>query len=154
VTPSDEPVAEGSRRRARRRGRLLIVAFVFAGGGMGTVARYAIETAWGPASASAFPVATLGINVAGAFAVGLLLTLILEYWPPTRYVRAFAAIGILGGFTTFSTFVVEADRLLGAGRIAAGLSYVVISVSAGIVACAAGAGAARAWPSLARRRAG
>jgi CrcB protein len=155
VTPPDGPFApprSGARRRPGRWAATLGV--VFLGGAIGTSVRYAIVTTWGPASSAAFPAATLAINLAGAFAVGLLLTLILEHWPPTRYARAFGAIGVLGGFTTFSSFVVETDRLLAAGRVAMALTYLAATLAAGIVACAAGAAAAGAWPRLARRRAG
>jgi CrcB protein len=127
-----------------------ILLAVASGGGLGACARYELGLTFAPATPPSFPWVTLAINLVGAFALGLLLTLVLEVWPPTRYVRPFAAIGILGGFTTFSTFVVEADRLIGAGRIALSTSYVVISLLGGIVSCALGYVLALAFARLPR----
>lgn len=109
-------------------------------------------TAYAPPTPPSFPSVTLAINLTGAFALGLVLTLIIEYWPPTRYARAFFGIGVLGGFTTFSTMVVEADRLIAADRAAVAFAYVACSLAGGIAACALGSFAARAWPRLVRPR--
>ena len=56
---------------------------------------------------TAFPWSSFLVNVAGSFVLGVILTLVVERWSPTRFVRPFAAIGFCGGFTTFSTFAVE-----------------------------------------------
>ncbi len=50
-------------------------------------------------------------NVVGAFLLAVLLILVLEVWPPTRYVLPFLAVGVLGSFTTFSTLMVDVDEL-------------------------------------------
>ncbi len=81
-----------------------------------------------------FPWATFTVNVSGAFLLGLVLTLIIERWPPSRYVRPFVAIGFLGAYTTFSTFTVEADLLVKNGAVAVAGLYVVGSLLAGFVA--------------------
>jgi CrcB protein len=76
---------------------------------------------------------------------GCALALVVERWPPTRFVRSFAAIGFLGAYTTFSTFGVEADRLVSTGRALVALAYVSATLGAGLVAVYAGIALARAW---------
>jgi fluoride exporter len=88
--------------------------------------------------------------VSGSFLLGLLLTVVLERWPPTRYVRPFLAIGVLGAYTTFSTFSVEADLLIRNGHAALGIAYVLASLAAGGAAVYLGIVAGRLRP--ARRR--
>lgn len=133
-------------RRRLRPGTLLAVA---AGGALGTATRDGLTT-WFPWSTGSFPWTTFVINVSGSFVLGLLLTFVLERWPPTRYVRPFAAIGVLGGYTTFSTFSVEADLLFRDGHVTLGLTYVLGSLAAGAAAVYVGIVAGRAWPALRR----
>ena len=75
----------------------------------------------------------------------MLLTLIVERWPASRYLRPFAAIGFLGAYTTFSTYAVEATVLTkdGSGQIAA--VYVVGSLFCGLAAVYVGIVSARSW---------
>jgi CrcB protein len=82
----------------------------------------------------------------GILCLGLLLALAVERWPPTRFVRSFAAIGFLGAYTTFSTFGLEADRLVSTGRPLVALAYVAATLGAGLVSVYAGVALARAWP--------
>jgi CrcB protein len=103
----------------------------------GTPARYALERSIHVAPGS-FPWSTFTVNVSGCFVLGVLLTLILERWPPSRYVRAFAVIGFLGAYTTFSTYTVEAVTLTKDGHAAIALAYVVASVVVGLLAVTAG----------------
>ncbi|MGZ4149064.1 MAG: fluoride efflux transporter FluC [Actinomycetota bacterium] len=128
-----------------------ILLAVALGGGLGACARYELELTFAPTTPPAFPWGTLAINLSGAFALGLLLTLILDVWPPTRYARPFVGIGILGGFTTFSTFVVESARLTGGGQAALALGYVAVSLVGGVMACGLGYAVAVTWG---RRRLG
>jgi CrcB protein len=93
----------------------------------------------------------LWINLSGSFALGLLLTLIVERWPPTRFVRPFAAVGFLGAYTTFSTFGVEADQLISAGRLTVALSYVLGSLVGGLAAVYLGIALGRWSPGGDRR---
>jgi protein CrcB len=96
----------------RRPGILLAVA---AGGLVGTIARYelALEI---PARRGAFPMSTFVINVTGSFVLGILLTLLVERWRPHEYIRPLLATGLIGAYTTWSTFVVDADDLIKAGH--------------------------------------
>lgn len=93
---------------------------------------------------------TFAINVSGAFLLALLLVYVLEIWPPTRYVRRpFAGVGFLGAFTTFSTWMVDTDRLLGHGHYTVAALNVFGSLSAGLAATVLGPAIGRV--ALARR---
>ena len=102
------------------------VALVALFGALGALSRYGIASAVGSRS---FPVATLAVNIAGAFLLGVLLAS-----SASSTVRAALGVGFLGAFTTFSTFAVEA-RDLDRGTAAV---YVVLSVALGIGAAALG----------------
>ncbi|MCW2572144.1 MAG: CrcB family protein, partial [Frankiales bacterium] len=109
-----------------------LLVLVAAGGALGSIARYAIGVAL-PYGRSDLPVATLLINVSGA----LLLGLLVATRPHARWMRPFLGTGVLGGFTTFSTFALETDRLLGRAPAVAA-AYVVLSLALGLGAAAAG----------------
>jgi CrcB protein len=82
------------------------VALIAIGGGVGSVLRYELARAVHPAG-NGFPVATLVTNVLGAFLLGLLIVAVTEMWTAHPLVRPALGTGLLGGFTTFSTFAVE-----------------------------------------------
>jgi CrcB protein len=122
-------------------GRLRVAA-IAVGGSLGTLARYGVERALaGPTLG--FPWPTLVVNVVGSFLLGMLVIAMVERWPPSRYARPFAAIGFCGGFTTFSTLVVEADQRAQHGRVGLAAAYVLVSLVAGLLAAAVGMGLAR-----------
>lgn len=87
-----------------------VVAAIGAGGAIGTLARYGIATAFQVAPRQ-IPWSTLVINLSGSFLLGIVL-FVIERRPPNRFNRPFLAIGVLGGFTTFSTFAVEVVQLI------------------------------------------
>lgn len=120
-----------------------ILLAVALGGGLGTSARYGLVVMTAPVTPPSFPWVTLLINLVGSFGLGLILTLVIEIWPPTRYVRPFVGIGLLGGFTTFSTLAVESSRLIDAGQASLSMAYLVASLVAGMLSCALGAALAR-----------
>ncbi|MFD3696587.1 CrcB family protein [Streptomyces sp. NPDC058646] len=128
--------------RAEPQGRVL--AAVAAGGAVGASARYGISLLW-PAGPGAFPWATFWINVAGSALIGVLMVLIGEGGRSAHpLVRPFAGVGVLGGFTTFSTYALDVSRLLDEGRAGAA------AACAGLTAAAA-LGAVWAAASLTRR---
>jgi fluoride exporter len=131
--------------RRRLQPRILVAV----GGALGAAARDELATRF-PTRAGSFPWVTLFINVSGSLLLGLLLTFVLERWPPTRYVRPLLAIGVLGAYTTFSTFVVETDLLFRDGHVAVGVVYAVASLAAGCAAVYVGIIAGRSWPALRR----
>ena len=113
-------------------------AAIALGGALGTPARYGVAQLIHVAPGSLPPWATSWTNVSGSLALGLLLALILERFPPTRYQRPFVATGFLGAYTTYSTFAVETDLLVKDGHIGVALAYVAASLLAGFVAVWAG----------------
>jgi CrcB protein len=116
-------------RPARRRRR--IVAAVAAGGVIGTLARYGVATAL-PSHPGYFPLATFVINVSGSVALGVLVTLIIERWPPNQYLRPFVATGMLGAYTTWSTFMVDAANLFRSGHPGVAIGYLAASLAGGL----------------------
>ncbi|HEU0129744.1 MAG TPA: CrcB family protein [Mycobacteriales bacterium] len=125
-----------------------MLAAVSAGGVLGALARYGVGLAVA-APRGGFPLATFFVNTSGCLALGLLLVLVVETWPPARYVRAFAAVGFVASYTTFSALVVQAVLLARDGRGGTAAAYVAATVAAGLLATAAGIAAGRA---LAGRR--
>jgi len=109
------------------------------GGAAGSMARYAIGL-W--VDQSRFPWATLAINLTGAFVLGLFLTLALGNLPVA--VITPVTVGVLGGFTTFSTFAWEGFTLGRTGRVWVALLYVSVSVVGGLLAAWGGYGLGRA----------
>jgi CrcB protein len=137
-------VSTPSRRRARLQPDVLAV--ISAGGMLGASARYGIAR-WLPTAHDAFPWATFWTNLSGSFALGLFLVLVLERFPPSRYLRPFVATGIIGAFTTMSTYEVETALLLEDGHLATGLLYGLGSLAAGLVLAYAGVAAGRLYPA-------
>ena len=119
---------------------LLLIAV---GGALGAVSRFLLGNAVSKAMGSALPFGTFVINVAGCFAMGLLMTLIVDRELLPAAWRLFLCVGFLGGFTTFSSFGYEALMLLTEGRLFAALVYVGGSVLLGLVAAGAGVLCAR-----------
>jgi CrcB protein len=113
-----------------------VLALISLGGALGSVARWGMAQAL-PHAPSAFPWATALTNVTGCFALGALMVLALEVWPPSRYLRPFAGVGVLGGFTTFSTAMLDTRALAAAGRPALAAVYVVGTTLAALAAVAA-----------------
>jgi fluoride exporter len=130
---------------AMRPARGRVLAAIALGGGLGGPARYGVAQLIHVANGS-FPWATFWTNITGSFALGLVLVLILERFPPTLYVRPFVATGFLGAYTTYSTFSVEADLLVRNGHAGIGIAYALASLVAGFVAVWAGMLLARAIP--------
>jgi fluoride exporter len=130
-------VADG--RRSERALRLCAVGL---GGALGTLARYGVSRSLAGDS-TGFPWPTFAVNVVGSFVLGLLITVLVERRPPTRFLRAFAAVGFCGGFTTFSTMVVEAAQRGQHGRAGLAAVYLAVSLVAGLLAAAAGIGLGR-----------
>ena len=112
--------------RAPPRQLLLLVA---TGGALGVLARYGlIETFHTPAHG--VPWVTFSANVSGAFVLGVFLTLAPAH---AHRSRALVAVGMLGGYTTFSTLAMETVLLMRAGRVGVGLGYLAGSITVGLV---------------------
>ncbi|HEX2256374.1 MAG TPA: fluoride efflux transporter CrcB [Afifellaceae bacterium] len=121
---------------------LLLVA---AGGAIGAALRHLVGLGALRLFGAGFPVGTLTVNVAGSFAMGLLIGwLALRAAGGGQNLRLFLATGVLGGFTTFSAFSAETVLLWERGAAGAALGYVAASVVASIAALVAGLAIVRA----------
>lgn len=114
--------------------RSLFVAF---GSALGGVARYLLSLL--VVSRGGFPFATLVVNVVGSLLIGLLGGALTRASGSVETIRAFAVVGLCGGFTTFSTFSNDLFRLLEAGRYVLAAAYVALSVLGGLGAVFFGA---------------
>jgi CrcB protein len=144
--PRTPTVADGRRPLVRRR-RVEpdVLAVIALGGMLGATARFKLVEAL-PAAPGRFPWATFWANLSGSFLLGFLLIVLLERFPPTRYLRPFLTTGIIGAYTTMSTFAVETAVLIKDGHVSVGLLYCLGSVAAGVILASAGIVAARLTP--------
>jgi CrcB protein len=149
VAPAvDLHVPAQRRTRAHDPGRPAVIAL---GGVAGAEARFALERAF-PAGDGAWPVTTFGINLLGSFLLGALMVLLTELLTaPHRLLRPFLGVGVLGGFTTFSTALVEVPELMRAGRPYLALLYLLGSAVGALLAAALGVLLARAVGGRRRR---
>ena len=136
-----------SRRHRPLHIRPLPLALVVCGGAVGAASRDAVSQAI-PTAQGAFPVATLAINLTGAFILGLLLEILVRSGDDLgwrRKVRLLGGTGFCGAFTTYSTFAVETVQLARHSAAPTALAYLAASVAGGLLAAAAGiaVGAAR-----------
>jgi CrcB protein len=106
---------------------------VAVGGVVGSWLRWGAATEF-PVTAGTFPVTTLGINVLGAALLGVVLVAFLDRTPPRTHWHALLGTGVLGAFTTFSTFTVEAVELTRIGHWPVAVAYLAASVVLGLVA--------------------
>ena len=118
--------------------------WIGAGAFLGANLRYFLQTwtanRWGPG----FPYGTLIINVSGSFILGFFITLVTQRVLVSAEWRAFVAVGLLGGFTTFSSFSVETLNLLQTGRWLAAAANLGGNVCLGLVGAYLGVILARA----------
>lgn len=116
------------------------IVLVFVGAGLGGVLRHLVNVGCAHACGTAFPWGTLAVNVAGSFVMGVLAGWLAlkagANW--AQGARLFLATGILGGFTTFSAFSLDAVLLWERGQMASAALYVSGSVAVSIGALAAG----------------
>ena len=144
------PHRPGQPQRPRR--QLDVLAVVAAGGVLGAEARYGAGVLV-PHTPDAFPWSTLLVNALGCLLIGVLMVVLAEMTAPHRLARPFLGVGVLGGFTTFSTYAVDVQRLLLAHRAGSALAYLTGTVVAALVAVWLGATATRALLRRSRPRA-
>ena len=127
-----------------------VLGAISAGGVLGALARYGVGQAW-PHPPGGFPWATFLINVTGCFLIGILMVIVTEVVTDRRLLRPFLGVGVLGGYTTFSTYVVDIQRAAGAGAALVALAYLALTLVAALLAVWAGSAATRAAVRGARR---
>ncbi|ROO88149.1 CrcB protein [Actinocorallia herbida] len=125
------------RARARDELRPAVLGVVALGGALGAVARWALVGLF-PETASAW--AIFGVNLSGGLLMGVLMALVTDLPALPELTRPFLGVGVLGGYTTFSTYVADALDLPGAEALA----YLVLTPVAALLAVAVGVRLARA----------
>lgn len=113
------------------------VLFVALGGAIGAVARFGVVNLVGSyahAAGSHFPYGTLVVNVMGSFILGAIIEISALAWSPSPEIRAMVVVGMLGAFTTFSTFSLDTVSLFTKGEIVQGAIYIGLSVALSVVA--------------------
>lgn len=111
-------------------------SLIAVGGGAGTALRGGLENAW-PASPTGWPWTTFTINVVGSFILALVVEVLLLGGPDEGWrkrVRLGVGTGVMGGFTTYSTFVVEIDQRVQHGHAVLAVAYALTSVVLGVAA--------------------
>lgn len=112
---------------------------VLAGAGLGGLARYVFGSWIMERYGGRFPLGTLAVNILGSFLIGVVMTLFTERIQPHPNWRLFLVVGVLGGFTTFSSFEYETYQAMRGGALPLGLIYAATSVVAGYLAVWLGA---------------
>ncbi len=149
LAPDDpgEPSAERHRvahvHRARQPDVLVAIAI---GGFLGSLGRYELGLTWAAAPGH-LPWATFTVNTSGAFLLGLILTILVDRIRPPRWARPFLGVGLLGGWTTMSTFAVESDLLVKGGYVGMAVVYVAMTVVVGLLVTWLGIKVAEALPA-------
>ncbi|WTL22802.1 CrcB family protein [Streptomyces sp. NBC_01506] len=120
-------------QRAETAGHRLwqVLAVISAGGAAGATARYGAERLWSTADGGdgVFPWTTFAVNVLGCGLIGVLMVLVAEGgWSVHPLVRPFLGVGVLGGFTTFSTYTLDFLRLVRHGEAPAALGYAAMTL--------------------------
>jgi len=109
------------------------LAAVFAGGGLGTLARVALNSV-AVRDVDHWPWPTFTVNIVGAFLVGYFITRLLERLPPSSYRRPLLGTGFCGGLTTFSTVQVETLKMFEHGHWGMAVGYTASSIVLGLLA--------------------
>jgi CrcB protein len=138
------------RRRELVRSHGAVLVVIALGGGIGSVARYGLAELW-PTGSGGFPWATFTVNTLGCLLIGVLMVLISEAWAAHRLVRPFLGVGVLGGFTTFSTYTAETRALLQPGTVGLAFAYLAGTLVAALLAVVAGVWLTRAATGVVRR---
>ncbi|MFD7434025.1 fluoride efflux transporter FluC [Streptomyces sp. NPDC059861] len=152
TSPETESLPPGTRppRRTGWRAEVPVVAVVAVGGALGATARYAAAL-WWPAPTGGFPWSTFWVNAVGCAAIGVFMVLVTELRAAPRLARPFFGTGVLGGFTTFSTYAVDFQRLAGSGHLGTAAVYLATTVVVALAAVWAGVTVTRRFLTWRRR---
>ncbi len=105
-----------------------VILAVAAGGALGALGRHFVNMAAVHLFGTGFPWGTLAVNVIGSFVMGLIIELSALVWSPGLQLRAFLTVGVLGAFTTFSTFSLDVALLYERGALILAAGYIILSV--------------------------
>jgi fluoride exporter len=120
-----------------------MILLVAIGGAVGSIARYLMASSIQTASGWEFPIGTVLVNILGCFLIGILYVLLVARPDPRHELRALLIVGVMGGFTTFSSFSLETVTLAMNGHYTSATLNVVISVAACLVGTVLGIALAR-----------
>ncbi|HET8684122.1 MAG TPA: fluoride efflux transporter CrcB [Micromonosporaceae bacterium] len=127
-----------------------MLAVVSAGGVAGALARYAVGVAF-PHPPGGFPWSTFGVNVSGCLLIGVLMALVTDARRPHPLLRPFLGTGLLGGYTTFSSYIVEMQHLVFVGATGTALAYLAGTLLSALTAVYTGSALTRLVVRGARR---
>ena len=115
-----------------------IIFVIAVGGALGAVARYAVMVGAGHWASFSSPYGTMAVNILGSFLLGALMEIMALFWNPSEEMRVFLLVGVLGGFTTFSSFSLDTVLLLQRNELGLATLYVGGSVVLSILGFLAG----------------
>lgn len=115
-----------------------MILAIAAGGAIGSVLRHLAGKGAVILLGAAFPYGTLTVNVVGSFVMGMLVAGFAHLGNPSQEMRAFLTVGLLGGFTTFSSFSLDVVSLYERGEVGAAVLYVALSLILSLAAIFAG----------------
>jgi fluoride exporter len=139
-----------SHRAELRRAPWAVLGVISAGGALGALGRYGLSVAY-PVAPNAFPWTTFAVNVSGCLLIGVLMVLVTDVWAGHRLIRPFLGVGVLGGYTTFSTYVVDIQRLVDHRAAATALAYLAGTLVAAVLATYGGTAVTRWALTLGRK---
>ena len=123
-------------------GSLPVLGVVALGGVTGALLRYQAGLIW-PTPVGTFPTTILLVNLLGCLVMGVFMVLITEFWTPHPLLRPFFGTGLLGGFTTFSTYSLDVVTLLRVGQPARAMEYLLATAIGAMLAVTLGVLATR-----------
>lgn len=115
-----------------------LAASVAAGGALGALGRYLAISWFGHRFGAGFPYGTLAVNAGGSLLLGIFVALSASHWQIAPEVQAFVAAGVLGAFTTVSTFALDTAYLAGRHRRLLAGVYVIMSLALSLAGAALG----------------
>jgi CrcB protein len=142
VDPDIDLDVPEQRRELTAPGGAAVLVAIAVGGIIGAEARYGLGLAW-PHATDGWPWSTLVINTSGCLLIGVLMVLITERFTPHPLLRPLVGVGVLGGYTTFSTFTVDIIALAVHGRPLVAIGYLLVTPVAALSAVWIGASITR-----------
>ena len=121
------------------------ILWIGIGGFLGANSRYWLGSLINRWLGTGFPWATALVNISGALLIGIIATLFADRAIDNESLRLFLIVGVLGGYTTFSSYTFEAVTMMQEDRWLAAISYLALSNVVGILACVGGVMIARIW---------